>query len=203
MAWPLAGISPTSLNRAFGLSPADNTNGLVWWMGGLPSFADGSGHNVKTLFAGTVTPSLTPFGLGIQNTGVAGNHLNLTLGTLLAVPNITCSAWVNPASIAATNGIVGNSANGCIFFWANGTTGKLVMKCGSVNVLTGTTGLQVGVWQHVACTYDGSHAIIYINGVQDSAATSAQTITASPGFVGAQTPTGGGFNGQYADVRLY
>ena len=66
------------------------------------------------------------------------------------------------------------------------------------------TGLMDGNWHHVAATYDGTNAKIYIDGVQTGAdfATGGVNTTASTALIGSN---GGSFilNGQIDQVRLY
>ena len=75
------------------------------------------------------------------------------------------------------------------------------------DVFLGDTVLNVDTWYHVACTWDGTNAIIYVNGVMDHASAFyyAAPITAASGnlFIGGPASGTDYFDGILDDVRLY
>ncbi len=110
---------------------------------------------------------------------------------------ITVEAWIRPAAFATTKD---NGSIVCNHGWSAGGQQGFVLRCGgngilSFNiagtttgattgnwreVLTGTNVLSLGVWQHVAATFNGDSLKLYLNGVQVAASAFAGTIANSP-----------------------
>src|SRR5262249_8814396 len=69
----------------------------------------------------------------------------------------------------------------------------------------GTTPNPVGVWTHVALTYDGSNLRLFTNGTQVSslAVTGAIQTNLNPLWTGGNSPYGEYFNGLTDDARVY
>jgi hypothetical protein len=109
------------------------------------------------------------------------DHVNLGTGinsAISALNKITVEAWVKPSTTSGPYRIiVGNYSTpanqmqfclrqqntGYVFFIGNGSLGNYL------NVLAANS-VTTGVWQHVAGTWDGSVASIYINGVLSNTA---------------------------------
>jgi hypothetical protein len=72
--------------------------------------------------------------------------------------------------------------------------------------IRGNTALTTGQWYHIAATWDGVTAKIYVNGVLDNSPGTAKTgpiaSDARPLFIGGR-PAGQFFDGMIRDVRLY
>ena len=49
-----------------------------------------------------------------------------------------------------------------------GDVARFVVNAGGINIVGGTTTLVTGVWYHIAGTYDGTTARIYLNGVEEN-----------------------------------
>lgn len=61
-----------------------------------------------------------------------------------------------------------------------------------------TTPIQTGTWVHLAATYDGTQAVVYVNGVEERRANLALQTTASPLQLGGRR-----FHGSITDVRIW
>ena len=75
----------------------------------------------------------------------------------------------------------------------------------SVPTIFSPSALPVGVWSHLAMTYDGSDLRLYVNGVQVSTSPRTGPIgtSASPLWIGGNSPYGEYFNGRIDEVRVY
>ena len=80
------------------------------------------------------------------------------------------------------------------------------VNTGGIDVnVTGTSALALNTWTHLAVTYDGSNARLYVNGGQVgvAAATGALRSTGNPLTIGGNNVWGEWFAGQIDDVRIY
>lgn len=135
---------------------------------------------------------------------------------------ITLAAWINPRSF-------GESSSGRIFSKASGLTGRWRLGMNNsggtrLNFVAqwngGSTGnwaspvgsIQLGVWQHVAVTYDmtstSNDPLYYINGVlvsttETSAPSGSLTADDANAYIGNDSTTARTFDGLIDDVQLY
>ncbi len=203
------------------------TNGLV----GLWSFdgkdtnwgtnteTDGSGNgNTGTLvgMSTTTSPTIGKIGQALKFKGVnQGSYVGLGSSSALDPNRFTIAAWVNVNTTTCYNYIYSNardggpSYNGIDFHvYCSGELTAAIWN-GSAYYITSSAGTVVpGIWTHVAVTYDGSHFILYANGVQ----LISQAQTVDPGSPATYTSNIGGMglapgtysmNGKLDDVRLY
>lgn len=139
---------------------------------------------------------------------------------------ITIEAWIKPAAFGANN--YTNSIF-CKHSWTQGEMGY-VLRCGGSgqlsfnfagldstgaptswqNVVSPTSALTLNNWQHVAATYDGDTARLYINTIQVTAYPFKGSIvpsTSFPACIGRLSDTGVGasryFNGQIDELRVW
>ncbi len=139
-----------------------------------------------------------------------GNSLNTTLSTS---NKITVEAWVKPTSNSGIGCIVGNyntfpSTTGVMqfalrrdganySFWADNGSGY-------TNVSSAAT-VTLGVWQHVAGTWDGSNLLIYVNGVLSGTTTYTGTSIATNSqdiWIG-RNGSGENYTGTIDEVRIW
>jgi hypothetical protein len=81
----------------------------------------------------------------------------------LDVPALTIEAWINPSSLPTSGGRMGIlDMNGQWGLFLH-ETGQL--RCTASTTLTVSANIVANEWTHVACTYDGTTATIYVNGV--------------------------------------
>jgi len=155
---------------------AQITNGLVFAVtfdeisGNKVSDSSGYGNN------GTVN------GNADWQAGKYNNSFHFDGATSISVPNkdpltqlthpMTVGCWVNPDSITGWHNIVemdrtsATKTNG----WKLGfnATKNVVWTTYGVKDFGGTTVIDTGKWTHVAVTWDGAQAIIYINGTPEA-----------------------------------
>jgi hypothetical protein len=126
---------------------------------------------------------------------------------------ITVLAWVYPAVAGTAMGVAGKGESNKGYALAK-TSGNLptfaIGNGTSVRTVTGVTALAASTWYHLAGTYDGTTtARVYVNGVQDGAATGASHVpsaAANDFRIGApHNPTGGAvlaWNGRVTHVAV-
>jgi len=133
-----------------------------------------------------------------------GARAMVNLGAQLQPGRFTLSAWVRPESVDRPQAIISKVRNLPGHYQKNfelrlNPGGKLfcyVPSGASWDVVEGVRPLPAGRWTHVAATYDGARAQLYVDGVADGAPLAVryeQTTTET--FVGAR-PEGGGRNGR-------
>jgi hypothetical protein len=123
---------------------------------------------------------------------------------------MTLSAWVNPTATQSGWRTGMQKETDAWFLNASNDTGALrpsggATTGGTTRWITGTTPNPVGTWTHLALTYDGTALTLYVNGVQAATtpASGAAATTASPLWIGGNSPYGEYFNGRLDDVRVY
>ncbi len=96
----------------------------------------------------------------------------------------TIDFWVCPNSGAAVNRYVvdmtGGSGNNHVGMYIS-TTGVMCASYNGSTMLTGTTGLAVGVWYHIALVRTAGTTKMYVNGVQEGGNTAAANGNLTPG----------------------
>jgi hypothetical protein len=122
----------------------------------------------------------------------------------------TLEAWVFPAVAQSGWRAVIQKESDSYLLSASTHVGDLrpgaaVTVGGSVPTIFAPSALPVGVWSHVAMTYDGTQLRMFVNGTQVSSAplTGAISPTTSPLWIGGNSPYGEYFNGRIDEVRVY
>jgi hypothetical protein len=90
--------------------------------------------------------------------------------------------------------------------WDSGDTRISAYFGDATGIVTSTTYLQTGQWYHVAATYDGSVAKLYVNGTLEASARYAKTLAwQGPFWLGRRADFDGNypFNGLIDEVRIY
>jgi hypothetical protein len=137
-------------------------------------------------------------------------------GSLDLTTGLTLEAWVQPDTTDQGRFILGKWNDGA-GDWSYGLTIdeasdklRLLLSQGTqadlADVLGGTS-LPAGAWTHVAATYDGSQARVYVNGALDGEAAAAGSIQAGAAdlligaVAGGTTPEA--FGGRINEVRVW
>jgi len=149
-------------------------NGLLTDLVGLWHFSgnhnDSSSNSNDGIVYGTpaYVDSLDKMGQALSFDGV-GDYVEVASDSSIMPATLTIEAWIQPGKTGARQSIVSKwdgfgdasysleltAANKFLFYLHNGTTTQSI---------TGTTIVTIGTWYHVAGTYDGSNASLYVNG---------------------------------------
>ncbi len=176
--------------------------------------SDASGNGNVALFQNSVQWTAGKYGSGVR---LAGGYLTVANSPTVNVSGtgFTLSAWINPASSSGDELLLAK-------FWTTSMTapfyqyGLELQNNGTVpHFFVGTSGgvketsmgsaVPIGVWSHLAVTFDGSTARYYLNGnlVASPAMSAALSARTSVMNVGADLGPGQYFSGSLDDLRLY
>ena len=88
----------------------------------------------------------------------------------------TVSFWVKPTYSIASQALLGKAEELRVFTDSSGYAGCQIKSTTWQTASTGTQGLALSAWNHVACTYDKATLKIYVNGVLANSNTLTATI---------------------------
>ena len=185
------------------------TNGLVgYWKlddGSGTSAVDSSGMgNTGTLTNGPVWTT-GGYANGAVNLDGVDDYIDLGNGSAANLTSqVTLSAWIYPLAWHAVDGLFMKDVSTMPYGLLQWGGLKMRVTIGGTGHDVGTTAPALGVWTHIAGTYDGSTSKIYVNGVlKNSLAVSGTLDTRAEHLViGRQTATYP-FNGYVDDARVY
>jgi hypothetical protein len=159
-----------------------------------------------------------------NGTWVTGGKFNGALSfngtsTLVTIPDsatldltngMTLEAWVRPSLVTNWRTAVLKEQPGNLVYglYANTSSDRPATEIyvgGSGRLLNGTSALPAGVWSHLAATYDGATARLFLNGVQVAQLTQSGSLATSnsPLRIGGNSIWGEYFNGLIDEVRVY
>jgi PKD repeat protein len=123
---------------------------------------------------------------------------------------LTLEAWVRPTTLSGWRTVALKEESGGLAYAlyahdnAPRPAGTLNMGAADVNV-PGAAALALSTWTHLAVTYDGSNARLYVNGGQvgSVAASGALRTTGYPLTIGGNHVWDEWFAGQIDDLRIY
>jgi hypothetical protein len=131
------------------------------------------------------------------------NSLDLTTG-------MTVGAWVRPTTNGSYRTLLVKERPGDLVYGVYSNVDgnrpqSQVTVNGSARWIDGTTAVPVGVWSHVAATYDGAVQRLYVNGTQVASLNLPGSITTSnsPVRIGGNTIWGEWYAGLIDEVRVY
>lgn len=187
-----------------------NTAGLVarysFNEGTGTTVADSSGNN-NTGTIGTATWTAGKYGNALLFNGTTAKVTVNDSASLHLTTAMTLEAWVKPvASVVAWKDVIEKGADD-YYLMASSNNGGLPAAGGkfATSALFATSPLPVGVWTHLATTYDGTTQRFYVNGVQVSSRPLTGTIGVStkPIQFGGDDTFGQFFTGAIDEVRIY
>jgi RHS repeat-associated protein len=200
---------------------ATPTAAAGWWpltdgSGGAPADISGNGENGTLHGGGYSWTSADPFGNSSLNLGSSGAYVQ-SADTSLPSGNSarTISLWFNTTSMAsAAANFYGLFAYGAAS--ADNTFGLLLNKSstGTLTIfatnfgtnITGAIALLPNAWNHLAVSYDGANATLYVNGVADTSgsfgASLNTTVSSVSAYIGAFSASHAA-PGLFGDVRVY
>ena len=192
-----AGVSTAGLRVAYGL---DDGSGVL--------AADSSGNH-RT---GTLTGAgwgAGRFGGALSLDGVDDAAAIPPLGTFYGTA-FTYEAWVFKQTTKRDVGVVGTwsaTQGGGAMIWIDHVNGnyRLTLGHNPASYLDSGQPAAVGTWQHVAATYDGTIARIYVDGVEAASAVYTGSLGTSNAWrIGAYGGTPGNYlDGRVDNVRIY
>ncbi len=190
------GVSPAGLRVAYGFDDGAGTVAL-----------DSSGNNRTATLVGAGWTTNGRFGGAVSLSGQASEVDPPALGTFYKT-GFTYEAWVQKQTSKNDVAVLGTwTGAGGPMIWVDHINGRYRLTLGSSfgNYLDSGRTPTVGQWQHVAATYDGAVARIYIDGVETASAPFTGNVGDSNTWrVGAfGSPAGGFFDGLVDNVRIY
>jgi hypothetical protein len=169
---------------------------------------DGEAVDLSTYQNGITADDLA-FSAGVRGSALdVDDGVDVTLAetnTLDPTSGITLELWIRPGSFPTGSdrvGILDNNAQWGLFGREDGQ-----VTCSMAPAsLTLAGALVAGVWQHLACTYDGATIRLYRNGQQiDSVPADTELTTSGDDgtAIGRNNPTGEYFDGSIDEVRIW
>ena len=184
---------------------------------------DSSGNARHATYSGSYSLNQTP---AITNTSdndrsfytPVNGGATLAAASMPTITNLLSGeAWINPDSLTGYNNWFGRYnadqalgiTNWSWGFYSNGANLELMLYSTAATAVYATTSdnpLQVGVWQHVAFSYDGNRMRVFLNGVEqvNQAATPVLATAALADFkIGLNNATARNFKGYIDEVAVY
>ncbi|MFA6440044.1 MAG: LamG-like jellyroll fold domain-containing protein, partial [Bacteriovoracaceae bacterium] len=116
--------------------------------------------------------------------------------------SFTAEAWINPTSVAGVRNII-HKIDATTGYTLRINNGKLEAWSGISSSIVSVASVLPNAWTHVAVSYDGIDATLFINGVQDSqSALSLNLNNAENIFIGQNSGGAGLFAGMIDEVRI-
>ena len=175
------------------------------------TLTDVSGRNNHgALVNGPVWTAAGKYGGALTFDGVNDLVSIADAATLDLTTGMTIEAWVKPTSVSGWRTVVLKETSGNLSYalFANQSVQRPAaeLRIGSTtHNVSGTSALSTTAWTHLATTYDGAIARLYVNGTQVSSRTVTGSLLTSgnPLRIGGNLVWGEYFKGQIDEVRIY
>jgi hypothetical protein len=170
---------------------------------------DSSGHN----YAGTVSGSVQVV------KGRHGNAFKFDGHSFITIPDrptfdltqgMTLEAWVNPSALWGWRTVLLKETSGglayALYANDNAPNPAVTVNTGARDQsASGSSGLPLNAWTHLAATYDGSTLQLFVNGVLANSRPLSGALLTSDGAlrIGGNSVWGEYFEGLIDDVRVY
>jgi fibronectin type 3 domain-containing protein len=192
-------VLPSGLVAAYGFEQASGT-----------SVTDSSGKGSTGTVSGATWVDGGRFGRALSFDGLNDLVTVPDSNVLDLTPGMTVEAWVKPASIAGWRTVLLKERPGSLVYALYGSVDNgrpsTELFTGAMRETRGTSALPVGVWSHLAASYDGTTLRLYVNGTQVSSVAQSGALTNSAGAlrIGGNTVWGDEyFSGLIDEVRVY
>lgn len=183
------------------------TDGLIhhWTLDG--DALDSAGTQDGTIVGATTVPGQVGDALNFDgNDYVDLGTFSDTAGALSVTAWVNQTGWTSGSGdgrIIAISTSTSEQDHQLMLSAINGQQQCRMRAGGSTFTLKGGSAL-LGVWQHVACTYDGSRVRLYVDGVEVADRSwSGSVVLNMPGALGRNPSGGRNLNGLIDDVRIY
>ncbi len=158
-------------------------------------------------YSGTWTPTRVAFGappLDARDDATAAACGGTSYATLVGTGSMTAGSVMALVRARTFGGYVWASTAGGLALRVDASGFLVLSVVGAGDVCTATSPLVIDRAHHVAATYDGATARLYIDGADVSGTTTVRA-TGSPAtaYIGALDTTSGGWRGDLADVLLW
>lgn len=156
------------------------------------------------------TLNVFPLGTHLKFDG-ADDYVNLNPDAVNNLSAGTIETWVYLNALGTNQTICSKQSDGenSYAIFSIDPSGTLIYQSSNAAAITSVGTLTTGTWNHVAVAFDGTSAVLYINGVQDQSATGnfvlANDLTVTATSLGAWLGAGGGkyLNGALEEFRIW
>ena len=215
----ISNIARTSFDLILPPSVDVNTVGLWHFDESVGTTAyDSSGNDNRGTIHGAkwAGPTWTTGKFGTALSFDGDDYVEVPSTSTIMPATLTVEAWVKPSKTGARQSMVSKwdgwvdasysleltSANKFLFYLHNGM---------ATQSITGTTVITPGTWYHVAATYDGAYARLYVNGILEAGPTALvppMTTSSVPLRIGASAgpspyPLHSPYGGVIDEVRIW
>ena len=158
-------------------------------------------NNIETVGDVKLSTAVKKYGTGSIYFDGTGDYLSVlnSPAMIIGVASFTLEFWWYPISITGFQSPFdkGYTSAGGLLLQTGAGDGKIVVYASGSAVITASTAVNVGDWNHIALVRDGTSMVLYLNGVSVGSATNSTNFnnTSTVG-IGANA-TGGGGGGTY------
>jgi len=172
--------------------------------------SDLSGNGNTGTISGATWSASGKFGAALSFNGSSSLVTIADTAALRLTSGMTIEAWVNPTTLSGSwRTVVMKEQPGQLTYalYANNDNNRPSghLFVGSDTPVDGTSQLPLNSWSHVATTYDGTTARLYVNGSEVASRTLGGGVTTStnPLRIGGNGVWGEYFSGSIDEVRIY
>jgi Concanavalin A-like lectin/glucanases superfamily/Bacterial Ig domain len=191
-------VVPSGLVAAYGFEHTSGTTAT-----------DSSGKGGTGTISGATSVADGRFGRALSFDGSNDMVTAADSNALDLAPGMTLSAWVRPTTVNDWRTVLLKERPGQLAYalYASTDNGRPMTEItvSGQRDARGTAALPVGVWSHLAATYDGANVRLFVNSTQVASAAATGTLFNSAGAlrIGGNAVWGEYFSGLIDEVRVY